>query len=78
MEQKNNRRNLIIIALIITCIAAILVITKIIIPNNKYNIAMSLMKNGDYEAAINEFETLNGYKDSTNQIAAAANPSIHL
>ena len=39
-----------------------------IIPNSDYNKAVALMKAGQYDAAIDAFEELNGYKDSDKQI----------
>ena len=47
-----------------------LVITKIVKPNNIYNEAMALMNSGEYEKSITVFETLNGYKDASQQIDA--------
>lgn len=52
------------IAFIAICAATI----KIIIPNNKYNAAVTLMDNGDYDAAIKAFEAMADYKDSAERI----------
>lgn len=51
-------------------IAAALVVTKIIIPNQNYNNAVALMEAEQYEEAIAAFEAMNGYKDSEEQITA--------
>ena len=62
------------IVLIVTAIAACLVIaflvvlTNVIIPNGKYDDAVALMNAGKYDEAISAFETLNGYKDSNAKI----------
>ena len=50
------------------CVAVALLITKVIIPNNKYNAAAALMNDGQYEEAILAFRAMDGYKDSTEQI----------
>lgn len=49
-------------------IAFIIVLTSVIIPNNKYNYAVALMDAGKYGEAIYAFEALNGYRDSANKI----------
>ena len=59
---------------VVAVIAILLVITKIVIPNEKYggkyNDAVALMDNGEYEEAITAFEALDGYKDSSDKIVA--------
>ena len=50
------------------CIALLVVVFKIVIPNVRYNNAVSLMNDGKYEDAIAAFEALDGYKDSTDKI----------
>lgn len=54
--------------IVAACIAFVIVLTTVIIPNRKYNAAVSLMKDEKYDEAITAFEALNGYKDSENQI----------
>ena len=49
-------------------IAFIIVLNTVIIPNVKYNSAVSLMQKGEYEEAIAAFEAMDGYKDSEDQI----------
>ena len=51
------------------CIAFVIVLTKVIIPNSKYKAALELYDAGKYEEAIEAFEAMNGYKDSEEQIA---------
>ena len=53
---------------VVAVIAILLVITKIVIPNCKYNDALVLMDSGKYEEAVTAFEALDGYKDSSDKI----------
>lgn len=46
-----------------------LAVCFIVIPENKYNAAMALFKEGKYNEAITAFEIIKGYKDSTDKIA---------
>ena len=64
---KNTKRTILAICAVI---AVVLLITKVIVPNSKYNAAIALMDEGKYEEAIAAFETMNGYKDSVEQITA--------
>ncbi len=66
--KKNKRVAIIAAAIAIVCIAGFFVATNVIIPNAKYNAAVKLMENGDYDAAIEAFEAMNGYKDSEEKI----------
>ena len=50
------------------CIAFLIVLTTVIIPNSKYNAAVALMNNKKYDEAITAFEAMDGYKDSENQL----------
>ena len=59
----------IVIPAVCAIIAVTLLTTKVIIPNSKYNKAVSLMEAGQYEDAIAAFEAMDGYKDSAEQIA---------
>ena len=54
------------IAILAICvvIAIVLVITKVIIPNNKYNAAVALMDEGNVVEAYESFIAMDGYKDS--------------
>lgn len=58
----------IVIPAVCAIIAVTLLTTKVIIPNSNYNKAVSLMDAGQYKEAIAAFETLDGYKDSAEQI----------
>ena len=63
--QKKKKKGLIFATVVaIGIIAAYAIIAKTIIPNNKYNTAVLLMENGEYDIAIEKFEALHGYKDS--------------
>ncbi len=53
---------------VVACIAFVIVLTTVIIPNAKYNSALDLYNAGKYEEAITAFTALNGYKDSEAQI----------
>lgn len=56
--------------IVAACIAFVIVLTTVIIPNSKYNAAIKLMDDGKYEEAIAAFEAMDGYKDSTEKISA--------
>lgn len=56
------------IPVIVLCVAALMIVTKVIVPNSNYNKAKALMDAGQYEEAIAAFEALDGYKDSKGQI----------
>ena len=49
-------------------IVFIIILNSVIIPSVKYNSAVKMMNNGEYEDAITAFEELDGYKESENQI----------
>ena len=46
----------------------VIILTTVIIPNNKYNDAVTLMDAGKYEEAISEFKELDGAKDSDDKL----------
>ena len=50
---------------IVVIIAVVIVLTTVIIPNIKYNSAVSMIKEGKYVKAYETLIDLNGYKDST-------------
>jgi TolA-binding protein len=58
-------------AAIVVIVAGVLVSTKVIVPTLKYNSAVSLMDEGDYDAAIETFIALGDYKDAADRIPAA-------
>ena len=53
---------------LVAVIAAVLIVTDVVIPNSKYNKAVALMEDGKYEEAVAAFEAMDGYKDSDNMI----------
>ena len=50
--------------IVCACIAFLIVLTAVIIPNNKYNAAVSLLNDGKIIEAYDSLIALNGYKDS--------------
>lgn len=69
-ERAAKRRKTVITlaAVAAACIAVAVVVVKVVIPNSKYNAAMADMKAGDYTAAAEAFEALDGYKDSSEKV----------
>lgn len=65
-EKDNSGIGILCIALSVIAVVAIfiLILTFVIIPNNKYNIANSLYQEEKYEEALFAFEQLGNYKDS--------------
>ena len=67
-KRKTKKIAAIVTPIVIACVAFVIVLTTVIIPNANYNKALALKNSGDYEAAIAAFEAMNGYKDSADQI----------
>ena len=67
-EKKIRIIGIAIISSIIIVVAIISIIKGFIIPNNKYNKAMNLIEEENYQSAINELEEIKFYKDSSNLI----------
>lgn len=63
----------IVVPVICAVVAFVILLNSVIIPNSKYNNALSLMEAEKYKQAINAFKALNGYKDSAEQIAKCEN-----
>lgn len=59
-------------------ISGILVTTNYIIPNAKYNEAVSLMESDSYEEAISVFERLGEYKDSQTKLLEAQQAETYI
>ena len=70
-KQGKRKKRIIAIAVAagVVCITFAVLFPTVIIPNNKYNAAVALMNNGQYEEAITAFEAMDGYKDSKEKIA---------
>ena len=66
--KKRKRTFAIVTPILVACIAFVIVLTTVIIPNQKYNAAVELYNAGKYEEAIAAFTALDGYKDSAAQI----------
>lgn len=66
--KKAKKITLITVSVLALIAAAVLLPTKVIIPNSKYNAAVDLMEAGQYADAIAAFEAMDGYKDSAEQI----------
>ena len=66
--KKRKRTFAIVTPILVACIAFVIVLTTVIIPNQKYNAAVELYNAGKYEDAIAAFTALDGYKDSAAQI----------
>ena len=66
--KKRKRTIAIVTPILFACIAFVIVLTSVIIPNQKYNAAVELYNTGKYEDAIAAFTALDGYKDSVAQI----------
>lgn len=68
--KKAKKVAVIVAALLAAGVAAYFAVTKVVIPNGKYNDAVALMEAGQYTEAIAAFEAMDGYKDSAEQIEA--------
>ena len=73
IENEKNKQQYIKIAkiggpILAVVIVFIIILNSVIIPSVKYNSAVKMMNNGEYEDAIAAFEELDGYKESENQI----------
>lgn len=60
------------VPIVCACIAFVIVLITVILPNGKYNNAIALMNEGKYDEAIAAFEALDGYKDSKEMIYTVA------
>lgn len=72
-KKKTAKTLKIVIPAVCAVIAIALLVTKVLIPNGKYNDAVALMEAGQYEKAIAAFEAMDGYKDSAEQIVNCEN-----
>ena len=60
---------LIVAVIVAVCIVILIVLTRVILPNARYNKAVALMEDGKYDEAIAAFLKTDGYKDSKGKIA---------
>ena len=58
----------IVAAVVVITAAIVIVFNTVIVPNNKYNSAMTLFDEGKYDEAIAAFGELNGFKDSNDKM----------
>ncbi|MBR7132497.1 MAG: tetratricopeptide repeat protein [Clostridia bacterium] len=63
-QQKTKAKVISIVSTICVVIVFLIVLNSVIIPNNKYNYAINLMSNGEYQKAIDVFEKIIEFKDS--------------
>lgn len=66
-KKKTVKTLAIVLPILAVCVAALAIVTQVLIPNGKYNAAVSLMEAGQYEEAAEAFDALKGYKDSEAQ-----------
>lgn len=66
--KKAKRTALIVLPSAAIVIAFFVLLNSVIIPNRKYNNAVSMMKDEKYEEALAIFEAIDGFKDSANMI----------
>jgi len=72
-HKKTARILKIIIPIFCALVAVMLWVTMVVIPNSKYEDAVSLMDAGQYNEAIAAFSALKGYKDSTEKLDICQN-----
>ena len=66
--RRKKRFNTVLVILLVLAAVAFFVVTKVIIPNQKYDAAMELMAAGKYEEAIAAFSEIETHKDSAERI----------
>ena len=66
----------ILMAAVAAAVCAVLVVTKVIIPNSHYQKALSCMENGDYDRAMQLFSELAGYKDSAEKARTCSEQAV--
>ena len=75
--RKRKIHNTILAVATMAAVAVFLVMTQIIIPNQKYDAAMALMNNREFYEAITAFEEIKTYKDSVAQIRVCENAILN-
>lgn len=66
---KNRKRALMILApILVACLAFVIVLFTVILPNRKYQAAEELLRAGKYDEAAEAFLALNGFRDSEQQV----------
>ncbi len=69
-KKKIKKLTTIIVPAVCVIVAIVVLLNTVIIPNSKYNNAVSLMEAGSYKEALIEFRKAGDYKDSHNLIIA--------
>ena len=78
-EENNRRKKKIITAaicafvIVFICSTLVLITTKVIIPNNKYNTALALLNDGNKDSAYSTFAEIKSYKDSDEKMSEIMN-----
>ena len=67
-KHKNKIWGIITVCVAVAVVAVFFVVTKVIIPNHKYNSAVGMMETGEYDSALKIFEELGRFKDSNTQV----------
>ena len=65
---KNKKMGIIAGIVAVIAIAAVVVVTQVVIPSNKYQAAEDLLAAGQYEEAVAAFEAMGSYKDAQERI----------
>ncbi len=78
LAEQKKKRNKKIAIIVCAVIAFIIVLNNVIIPNNKYNKAVSALNNKEYEKAISLFEEIVYLKDSKEVIYNEAKKLVEL
>lgn len=69
-SRKTKKTTAIIGAIVVVAAAIALFVVNVVIPDGKYNDAIGLANNGQYDEAVAAFQELGDYKDSKAQIVA--------
>ena len=67
-KRKRNKTLAIVIPLAVILIAVMLLLTQVVIPKNKYQTAMDLLANKQYDEAVAAFSELDEYSDSATMV----------
>lgn len=68
LKKKAQKIGIIASAIIVLGLIVALFVTKVLVPNNKYKTAREYYEEGNYEEALTVYKTLNGFKDSKEQV----------
>ena len=71
VQKKTAKFLIITIPTVCALVAIVLLLTKVIIPNNKYKDAVALLDDGQYSEAITAFSELGDYKDAPEMVIEA-------